>query len=323
MMPLGLGLIGAGMAGARYAEAVGLTDAVNLRGMAPTSSGRAQKLAEEIDCRVMTVDALLSDPSIDLVCVATPNATHAPLAMATADAGKHCILEKPIALDRQEALGIINAFRARGLTLAIPYLRRHDRLWRDLHKRLSEGHLGKLNWIDLEVRAYRPPAYFTDASWRGAEGQGGVLLNQAIHFVDLALWLAGTDQLVRTVATIQSLRPAFEPEDHAIVYTQLAGGCRLSLRADTCLAPNRETVIRLATERGAMEATESAVIHWQFPPDILPPVVGTVGWGAEGMAAILNDTAEAIREGRMPKADGTAGLASLNAVLTMLEAGAR
>ena len=322
-MPLGLVLIGAGMAGARYAEAIGLTHAVDLRGMAPTVSDRAKKLAEKIGCRLMSVDALLSDPTIDLVCVATPNATHTPLAIATANAGKHCILEKPIALNRRDALNIINAYRARGLTLAIPYLRRHDSLWRDLHKRLYEGRLGKLKWIDIEVRAHRSSSYFMDASWRGAGGQGGVLLNQAIHFVDLALWLAGTDQLTGTVATIQSLRHSFEPEDHAIVHTQLAGGCRLSLRADTCLAPNRETVIRLATERGAMEATESAVLHWQFPPDILPPVAGTVGWGAEGMAAIINDTAEAIREGRAPKADGAAGFASLDAVFTMLEAGAR
>lgn len=166
---------------------------------------------------------LLARGDIDLVSVCTPPFTHAPLGVAALGAGKHVLVEKPMATSLEECDALLAAAAAAGRTLAVVHQNRFRPECARLHALLHAGALGELDLVAVNCLWWRGPEYY-NLWWRGTWDQegGGALLNHAVHFVDLLLWLAGMPAAVQAVVATRA-HPV-EVEDLVSAVLRYPGG---------------------------------------------------------------------------------------------------
>ena len=191
---IGFGIVGAGMVARYHARAIAETPGARLAAICRADASRADEAAAElgVPCEA-SLEALLERPDVDAVCLCTPSGLHAEQALAAARAGKHVLVEKPMALRLADADAMIAACRDAGVRLGVALQRRTDPASRALHDAIRAGELGSLVLGTATVPYFRPQSYYDSAAWRGTwslDG-GGALMNQGIHLVDLLLWLMG------------------------------------------------------------------------------------------------------------------------------------
>ena len=213
---LNVGLIGFGLSG-RYFHAPFLSS--NPRFKIKTVVERTKNEAQEFDPSIenaRSVDELLSDPSIDLVFICTPNDTHFAYAMDALENGKHVIIEKPFANTEQEARQLTELAKEKGLILTAYQNRRWDSDFLTIKKLLGEGTLGNIVEFESHYDRYRPVPVAN--TWKEKEVPGGGnLYNLGPHLIDQALVLFGPPLTV--FADIRTLRPGSEIDDY--FYIQL------------------------------------------------------------------------------------------------------
>ena len=153
--------------------------------------------------------------------------------MAAASAGRHVLVEKAIAHTVAAADELIEACRARGVTLAGIFQNRFTPAARRLRETVASGALGRVFLASVTVKEHRAPSYFLDSPWRGrkAEAGGGVLMIQAIHMIDLLLWVLGMPR--RVVAQTHTAVHDVEVEDVAVGLLEFEGGVVAALQATT------------------------------------------------------------------------------------------
>jgi len=162
---------------------------------------------------------------VDAVVLCTPHPLHADQAVEVAAAGLAVIVEKPLALDPADADRIIAAARARGVLLSVISQRRWYPAVRRVKTAIDEGRIGTPALATLEVLGWRGPEYYAMDAWRGTragEG-GGVLVNQAVHLLDLLCWFLG-DPVEVDGFTANANHPEIEVEDTAIAVVRFASG---------------------------------------------------------------------------------------------------
>ena len=188
-----VGLVGYGMAGRVFHGP--LIAAVPGIAIAKVASGKPEAVRADLgDVSIMpTAQALIADAEIDLVVVATPTATHAALAIAALQAGKHVVVEKPLEVTVPRCDAIIDACDAAGVRLCAIFPSRFSAANVALKAAIDAGRFGRLTLGDTYVKWWRTQDYYDSGKWRGTwdlDG-GGALMNQAIHNVDLLGWLMG------------------------------------------------------------------------------------------------------------------------------------
>ena len=155
--------------------------------------------AEAERWRVTVFERLLARDDIDLIVDTSPSGFHGAHALAAIAAGKGIVVEKPLATTPDEAAAVVAAAAASGAFGSVMAQRRFEPQHQWLHRHLRSGALGEVVAASVSLPWWRDDAYFAAASWRGEAPGGSVLLNQAIHSVDLLLWLLG-DVARRTTA---------------------------------------------------------------------------------------------------------------------------
>jgi len=192
--PIRVGLLGYGLAGSLFhAPLLAAEPAFSLVAIA---TQRAAEVARDWPgVRAVSPDALLADPSIELVIVASPNDSHATLAERALRAGKHVVVDKPFVLDSAEALRLDALARERGLCLTVFHSRRWDGDFLTVRQLLDEGRLGRLFSFESHYDRFRPQV---KARWKEDDVPGGgTLWDLGAHLVDQALQLFGLpDSLV-------------------------------------------------------------------------------------------------------------------------------
>ncbi|MFM2288055.1 MAG: hypothetical protein RL684_1198, partial [Pseudomonadota bacterium] len=187
---LGVALLGHGMAGATFhGPLIEATPGLALRVIA---SSRAESLALRRPGPRIEPDALAAcaAPDVQLVVVATPNELHEPLARAALEAGKHVLVDKPLALSARAIDGLVDLARRRGLLLEVFHNRRRDGDFRTLQSLLQAGTLGELRLLELRWDRFRP---VVPSGWRHEQRPGaGVLWDLGPHLIDQALALLGS-----------------------------------------------------------------------------------------------------------------------------------
>lgn len=277
---------------------------------------------------------LLAAPDVDVICLCTPSGQHADQAVAAARAGKHVLVEKPMALSRADADRMIAACDAAGVQLGVTLQRRAEPLFTQVHAAIAAGDLGDLTLAVVTMPYFRPPAYFDQAEWRGtwALDGGGVLMNQGIHLVDLLIWIMGDPVSVQAYGG--TLHRDIEVEDTLAAVMKFANGSLATITATTTAAPGFPHRLEFYGTGGAIQIEGETSGRWTLVnPDaamIMPPAmrkVDAAGAGADprgiaptGHIAIFRDFIEAIRTGQPPKVDGNEGRRSLAAVLAIYEA---
>lgn len=326
---VGFAIVGAGVAARYHAQAVARTPGARLAAVCRSNAALAAAAATEfgVPCET-SYEALLARPDVDAVCVCSPSGLHAAQAVAAARAGKHVLVEKPMALTLADADAMIDACARAGVRLGVVLQRRTEPAHLALRRAVAAGGLGSLVLGLARVPYFRPPSYYAGAAWRGTRGLdgGGALMNQGIHLVDLLLWLMGDVEEVHAYAATRA--HAIETEDCLAATLRFASGALGSVVATTAAAPGFPHGIEVYGTRGGAQIEGEAVVRWEgkAPPPAAAGGRGAAGAGASptgievtGHARIVEDFAAAIREERATLVPGEEGRRSLAVVLAAYE----
>lgn len=327
MDPIGVGIVGTGLSATMHLQALAQVPGVKVLAVAGTTGEKAAQFARQyqIPAAVSRVEDLLAEPGIQAVHLCTPPfAREEPAAMA-ARAGIHVLIEKPMARNVAEADRIIAACRDGGVILGALLQFRFTPLPRQIKRELDEGKLGRIFLADCYAKWWREPSYYANSSWRGRrELEGGaVLINQAIHSIDLLQWLAGP---VRQVAgRVATAVHRIEMEDVATATVGFDSGALGVLVASTATYPGYSERIELHGDRGSLILNQGqGFAEWHLK-DAEPERVTAADQRADsardparvslvGHVAEFVDFYDALRSGRRPAIDGTEGRKALEIV---------
>lgn len=245
---LRIGVIGCGIA-QWHLEGFATEPRAKVIAIAGLDTDRCVQLAQKFDIPNVYTDykELLANPDIDAVSVAVPNFLHHPIALAAAKAGKHILMEKPLARNEQEGQEMIDAAKEAGVNLSIIFNRRSRTDMRVLEKHIQEGGLGEIYHAKaFWLRRSRIPGlggWFTKKEQAG----GGPLIDLGVHVLDMALYLMGNPKVLAvSAATYAEIGPQgrgqwkgnrfkstegvhYEVEDMATAFLRLEGGKTLTL----------------------------------------------------------------------------------------------
>ncbi|WP_372399313.1 oxidoreductase [Azospirillum sp. HJ39] len=208
MKSLSVGLLGFGLAGSVFHAPLILCEP-RLR-LTAVASSRVDDIRRVVSgAQAATADAVIADPSIDLVVIATPNTSHAPLARAALLAGKHVVIDKPMATTVAEADELIELARRQGLLLTVFHNRRWDNDFLTLRDCLDSGAVGRPYHYEAHFDRFRPQI---KQGWRERTLAGsGVLFDLGAHLIDQALTLFGMPD--RILADVGAQRPDAQVDD--------------------------------------------------------------------------------------------------------------
>lgn len=271
---------------------------------------------------------MLSNENIDIVCICTPSGFHANLAVEVAKSGKHIIVEKPIAMTLEDSEKMLTAAKEHGVKLAVVHPNRYRPVVRELKKLLDSGKLGTISHANCIVNWNRGQEYYDQAPWRGTKQfDGGVLMNQAIHNLDLLLWFMGTPSEVFSMEATRLRK--IEAEDVSVGVVRFESGALASIQASTTVySKNFEESITLFGENGAVKIGGSNALYFEhldiagmedYEIADLKEKVKNDPWGTPGHQWILEDMVHAIQENREPAVTGEDGEMALKLVLKMYE----
>jgi UDP-N-acetyl-2-amino-2-deoxyglucuronate dehydrogenase len=311
--PIRVGLVGCGAISTQHLEAISVIADLQLVGVVSASAERARAVGDRWGVPWSThLDDLLGRGDVDAVTIASPSGLHPSQALAALRSGRHVIVEKPIALRVADADEIVVEARERGLTVATISQRRFEPVVRALHAAVAAGALGRISLVIAEGLYQRPQSYYDSAAWRGTrELDGGVLMNQAIHMVDLLRWIGGP--VASVSGHVATLGHVMEAEDTASVSLRFASGALGEIVATTCASLEQPTELRVYGDRGHVRLVGEAAAEWDVPgiqapsapdDDIAPPpgagVTQTWGTNAIGYLRQYADFGNAVRNGRPP-----------------------
>jgi UDP-N-acetyl-2-amino-2-deoxyglucuronate dehydrogenase len=327
-----IGLIGGGNISETHARAARAVPGVEIAAIYGTNAEKVARLSREHGAKPYTdFDQFLNHRPMDLVAIGSPSAMHATQGIAAVRRGLHVLIEKPIDVTTERADALISEADKAGVKLGVFF---QDRCKPDIlrvKKAVDEGVLGKPILADARVKWYRPPDYYAKSRWRGTRALdgGGALINQAVHTVDLMLWLFG--DVVSVQASCKTALHAIEVEDTLIALLQFGNGALGSLQASTSVFPGYPRRLELTGSQGTLIIEQDRLLA----ADLRNPTEGLLCGGdadpnrsadspvvsdARGHQAVLEDFLEAIQSNTKPRCDGREGRRSLALVEAIYEA---
>lgn len=325
LTPLRFGLIGCGRVAHYHARALAKLDDAELVAVCDTVPERAEEYA-----RLYGGDALydhrrlLDREDIDIVCIATPSGDHPLIGIDAARAGKHVVVEKPIGLTLAEIDALIQACDEAGVKLCAVHQNRFNPPIKRLRKAFEEGRFGKLSHAAVAVRWNRNQDYYEQAKWRGTWAQdGGALMNQSIHGIDLLRWMMGEPESVGAFTATQFR--AIETEDVGVAAIRFRSGALGLIEASNNVFPsNWEETLTLFGERGSVSVGGVAVNRverWEFADsaggqDLMSEPDPASVYGS-GHGPLLEAMIKAIRTDGVPPVTGQDGRAAVELVLAV------
>ncbi|ADB63239.1 oxidoreductase domain protein (plasmid) [Haloterrigena turkmenica DSM 5511] len=290
------GIVGATGYGSNHADAIDAIDGAEVVAGTARSEESIAPFESTYDAVGYTdYEELLEREELDAISVCTPSGTHAEIAAAAAEAGIHVLSEKPLDVYLDRVDRVIEAADRNDVRLGGIFQRRFTPERWTARQWVEEGRFGDLLLADTAVKWYRPQRYYDD-HWHGQRDlDGGVLIQQAIHFVDLLQWLTGG--IERVTADTGTMAHEMECEDVAVVSLRFENGARGTITATTGVRGGRERVELNGTE-GSYNSGTFVLEDEEVEPDLIEPPCGT---GLEGQ---IRDFVAAIREDRDPIVSG-------------------
>lgn len=333
MKKLNTVLIGCGAISKKHIDGIRQNaDAYELTGIFDIDAGRAQATANETGVRAFTDMEEMADAlNPDVAAIATPSALHADQAVFWMERGAHVLLEKPVALSSADIARIQETAQRTGRTVVVGYVLRYSPHIRLLARAVEQGRFGRVFHVGLSVYWNRNDEYYTSAAWRGTwQHDGGTLMNQATHGIDLLQWLLGGRPSSVHGTLARYLRP-IEADDFASATVQFRNGGVGTINVTVDAYPkNLGTRLTILGETGTVELSGNgpdAITTWKFPEDPdwaatdAAIVAGT--WtpetsgitGLAGHAGVYEDLAAAIQSKTQPVADLSGSSVSAEIVL--------
>lgn len=318
-----IGLIGGGNITETHARAARALPGVEIAAIYGTNSDKVRRLSRERGGKPYSdFEQFLDHHPMDLVAIGSPSSLHAVQGIAAARRGLHVLTEKPIDITTERADALISEADKAGVKLGIFF---QDRCKPDLlraKKGIEAGILGKPILADARVKWYRPPDYYSNSRWRGTQAfdGGGALINQAVHTVDLLLWLFG--DVLSVQASSKAALHAIEVEDTLVALLQFANGALGVLQATTSAYPGYPRRVELTGSEGTLIIEQDRLLATDLrnPPKDLrhgaeadhnPSADSPIVSDVRGHQAVFEDFINAIQSNTKPRCDGVEGRRSL------------
>ncbi len=318
-----IGLIGGGNITETHARAARALPGVEIAAIYGTNADKVARLCREHGGKHYSdlVEFLAHRP-MGLVAIGSPSGLHAVQGIAAAQRGLHVLTEKPIDITTERADALIAATDKAGVKLGVFF---QDRCKPDIlrvKKAVDTGVLGRPILADARVKWFRPPDYYAKSRWRGtwALDGGGALINQAVHTVDLMLWLFG--DVISVQATSKASLHAIEAEDTLVALLEFANGALGVLQAATSAYPGYPRQLELTGSEGTLIIAQdrlfaadlrnqSADLQCGGKADQNPSASSPVVSDIRGHQFVLEDFLHSIQANTGPRCDGREGRRSL------------
>lgn len=277
---------------------------------------------------------MLEKEKPELVAIATESGEHAKIALDCLDAGANIIIEKPIALSLEDADKIIEKSKDKGLIVCANHQNRFNKSIQKIRSAVEHGDFGKMLYGTAHIRWNRGKDYYTQAPWRGTWAQdGGALMNQCIHNIDLLRWMMG-DEVSEVCAYTDNLNHDFiEAEDLGIAIIKFKNGSYGIIEGTTNVYPkNLEETLYLFGQKGTVKAggkSVNMIEEWTFEnqtetteevkeknSEIPKNIYGF------GHTPLYKDVIKAIENNTKPLVDAEAGKRALELVLAIYKSAA-
>ena len=324
-----IALAGCGRISKNHFDAIDRVDGLELVAVCDVDPARAEQAATENHVACFTsYEKMLKEAKADVITIATPSGLHADQGVAAAQAGKHVVMEKPMAISLTGADALVHACDKAGVQLFVVKQNRLNPPIQLLKHAVDKNRFGRVYLASCTVHWARPQEYYDQAPWRGTwEFDGGAFMNQASHYVDLIQWLMGPVESV--MAKTATLARRIETEDTGVAILKFRNGALGSIEVTMLAYPrNLEGSITVLGEKGSVKIGGTAVNkvdYWQFAEyddddklieavDTNPPNV--YGLGHQGY---YRNVLAVLRGEAKPDTDGRAGRMSLELILGIYE----
>lgn len=264
----------------------------------------------------------------DLISIATGSLTHAEMALFCIERGINVIVEKPIAMSITDADKIVEAAKKNNVKVCVCHQNRFNTAVQELKKAVEQGRFGRMSHGTLHVRWNRSQSYYSQSPWRGTWAQdGGCLMNQCIHGIDLLIWLLGGEVSRVYGTTRKQLHDYLEAEDVGLAILQFKNGVIAAVEGTVNVFPkNLEETLYIFGERGTVKlggTSTNNIDIWQFDNETSNDqknkglVLQTSTAQGEGHTKLFADMIDAVKNNRKPYVDEIAGRNALEIVLAI------
>ena len=276
---------------------------------------------------------LAEHPDLQLVSIATESGIHAQIALDCIDAGVNVIIEKPMAMSMADAEEIIRRSEEKGVKVSACHQNRFNLAVQETRRALEAGRFGRLSHGSVHVRWNRNRGYYDQAPWRGTWAQdGGCLMNQCIHGIDLLRWMMGDEVDEVYGVTKQQFHDYLEAEDIGMAVVKFKNGAVGTIEGTTNVYPkNLEETLYLFGETGTVKiggTSTNNIDVWDFADESeadeknkgLQEATSNV-YG-NGHTSLFADVIDAIEHDRKPYVDAVAGRNALEMILAIYQSAA-
>ncbi|MDR1473044.1 MAG: Gfo/Idh/MocA family oxidoreductase [Lactobacillales bacterium] len=271
---------------------------------------------------------MISENEIDLIAITTESGKHAEIALYCIDQGINVIIEKPMAMSIKYANQIIQKSEDRQVKVSVCHQNRFNKAIQETRKALEAGRFGKLSHGSINVRWNRKKSYYDQASWRGTWSQdGGTLMNQCIHGIDLLRWMMGGKIKKVYGVTKQQLHDYLETEDLGMAVVEFKNGAIATIEGTVNVySKNLEKTLYLFGEKGTVKVggtSANTIDVWQFADEASQDsenknlIEDTSNIYGNGHTSLYADMIDAIENDRQPYVDAYAGKDAVELVLAI------
>lgn len=277
---------------------------------------------------------LFAKEDLDLVAICTESGAHAEIALAALDAGCNVIIEKPIALSVADAQAIEDKAAETGLVVSPCHQNRFNKSIQKIRSAVETGRFGKLFYGTAHIRWNRGPQYYEQAKWRGTWAHdGGCLMNQCIHNIDLLTWMMGEEPTQVIAMTDNLNHPEIEAEDVGLAIVKFANGAYGLIEGTTNIYPqNLEETLYLFGKEATVKVggkSVNVIEEWQFADGLDDPEEVKAQYHENppniygfGHTPFYTDVVQAIRDKRKPSVTAHDGRKAMEVVLAIYQSAA-
>jgi len=324
-----VGIIGCGAIFPVHAETLAALDGVCIAAICDIDETLAQQKAEQFGCAWYSdYRKMLEEANLDAVHICTPHYLHPIMAIDAANAGVNVFCEKPVSIQYDDAQRMIDAAKNNGVALGVCFQNRYNPGSRLIRSALKSGRLGAVTSVRARLNWYRPDSYFSSAAWRGTLEQegGGVVINQAIHTLDLIRYLVGDDVAFVDATVSNRAHPTIEVEDEAVGLIGFKNGVKASfyfMIYDDCDAPV-ELEIRCTNGVASIMGSSAQVKYNDGTIECADgqdcSIEGKSYWGNSHNVAIARFY-ECLKQGMTPDIDGKEAAKTQQLVCALYQSG--
>lgn len=286
-------VVGYGAIGPVHANALETAEDARLYAVCDIDGARLEKCKAEHDVAVYReFGEMLEDGEIDCVHICTPHYLHKDMAVQAMRAGKQVVLEKPAAMNAAELSELLAVQEETGAKVCLMLQNRMNQGIQEMKALAEDPSLGRLLGVEGSLAWHRDAAYYQSAPWRGTwkyEG-GGLLINQAVHLIDLLGYVGGGIHSVRAGISTRLLGDVIEVEDTAEALLMMENGIRGCFYATNAYSADKPYRVELQYENALLRYADGRLYRIGGQVEVLAedakPAIGKTYWGSGHLAVI-------------------------------------